>query len=143
MRCQDQVEPAGRRRRRHGDRSRLPDSQSGLVDFAVWLKAPQERTALYFPTYSSISRVIQAALRQWVREWFHANSQVLERPHAAYQILVYFCTQPFREKATNTFTYDVQRTEVLDHAFVSAAKNLQRELETLDTTPYGPIIEID
>jgi len=110
------------------------NSSSPDIDFSVWLKAPQERSAAYFPVYASISRVIQAALRQWVREWFHANPELLSRHYTAYQILVYFCTQPFPGKRTNTFTYDVQRTDMLDRLFTSAGRNVKRELEALTTT---------
>jgi len=109
-------------------------SEAVAVDFAVWLKAPKERTAAYFSTYSAISRAIQAALRQWVREWFYANPAVLRRYHTAYQILVYFCTHPFRGQPTNTFTYDIQQTHMVGRAFASATDKLERALKAIDTT---------
>lgn len=109
----------------------------GNIDFSVWKNAPKERTAAYFPTYSTISKAMQSAMRGWVREWFNANPEVLLRPHAAYPVLVFQCTHPFAGKATNVFTYDIQQTEALNRAFTSAASKLGRELKTLDTKKYG------
>jgi hypothetical protein len=107
------------------------------IDFSVWKMAPKERTPAYFPTYSAVSRAMQAAMRGWVREWFQANPEVLMRPHTAYPILVYQCTHPFAGKRTNIFTYDVQETVVLDRAFASAAAKLSRELKALDTKRFN------
>ena len=106
------------------------------IDFSVWKKAPKERTVAYFPTYSSVSKAIQSALRGWVRGWFAANAEILLRPHTAYPILVYQCTHPFSGKPTNIFTYDIQQTEALERAFASAASKLGRELKTLDTKRF-------
>src|SRR5690349_6165829 len=52
-------------------------AQSSDIDFSVWKTAPRERTAAYFPTYSTISKAMQTAMRGWVREWFAANPEVL------------------------------------------------------------------
>jgi len=109
----------------------------GSIDFSVWKNAPKERTAAYFPTYSTISKAMQAALRGWVREWFNENPEILMRPHSAYPVLVFQCTHPFAGKATNVFTYDIQQTEALNRAFTSAASKLGRELKTLDTKKYA------
>lgn len=108
-------------------------NQHSSIDFSVWKRAPRERTPEYFPTYSTVSKAIQTALRGWTREWFAANQEILLRPHTAYPILVYQCTHPFSGKPTNIFTYDVQQTSILDRAFRSAASRLSRELKTLDT----------
>ncbi len=106
------------------------------VDLSVWKRAPKERTAAYFPTYSTVSKAMQTALRGWVREWFSANTEILLRPHSAYAILVYQCTHPFSGRPTNMFTYDIQQTEALHRAFASAAYRLGRELKTLDTKRF-------
>jgi hypothetical protein len=107
------------------------------IDFSVWKRAPRERTVTYFPTYSTVSKAMQTAMRGWVREWFSANPEVLLRPHTAYPILVYQCTHPFSGKPTNIFTYDIQQTDTLDRAFRSAASKLARELKSLDTKRLG------
>jgi hypothetical protein len=107
------------------------------IDFSVWKMAPKERTVGYFPTYSTVSKAMQTAMRGWVREWFAANVEILLRPHTAYAILVYQCTHPFSGKPTNIFTYDIQQTEALDRAFASAANKLGRELKALDTKRFS------
>lgn len=103
------------------------------TDFSVWKKAPRERTAAYFPTYSAVSKAIQGALRTWVREWFVSNMEILQRPNAAYAVLVYQCTHPFSGRPTNIFTYEIQQTDTLNRAFRSAANKLGRQLKALDT----------
>ena len=110
--------------------------ETSSTDFSVWKNAPKERTTAYFPTYSAVSKAMQIALRNWVREWFFTNPEILQRPHTAYPILVFQCTHPFSGKPTNIFTYDIQQTQALDRAFASAASKLGRELKTLDTKNY-------
>ena len=110
--------------------------ESTTIDFSVWRNAPRERTAAYFPTYSTVSKAMQTALRGWVREWVAVNPEVLLRPHTAYPILVYQSTTPFSGRPTNMFTYDIQQTEALGRAFASAANKLGRELKALDTNEY-------
>jgi hypothetical protein len=112
-------------------------SSNNLVDLSAWKNSPRERTAAYFPTYSAVSKAMQITLREWVREWFNANTDILLRPHTAYPILVYKCTHPFAGRPTNNFTYDIQQTEALNRAFSSAAFRLGRELSTLDTKSFG------
>ncbi|HEX4165001.1 MAG TPA: hypothetical protein VHZ55_05950 [Bryobacteraceae bacterium] len=112
-------------------------TESASLDLSVWKRAPKERTAEYFPTYSTVSKAIQTAMRSWVRDWFHENTEILLRPHTAYPILVYQCTHPFSGRPTNMFTYDIQQTEALNRAFASAAYRLGRELKTIDTKRFG------
>jgi hypothetical protein len=112
-------------------------NNTGAVDLSVWKSAPRERTPAYFPTYAAVSKAMQAALRGWVREWFHAHTEILLRPHTAYPILVYQCTHPFSGRPTNMFTYDIQQTETLNRAFASAAYRLGRELKSIDTKQFG------
>jgi hypothetical protein len=109
------------------------DPNAAASDLSIWLSAPKERTAAYFPTYSAISRKMQAALRLWVREWFGNNSAVLAQPNVGRTILVYICTHPFPGKRTNTFTYDVQVDGMLEMALASAARKLRTELTMLRT----------
>lgn len=111
----------------------LKSLQGKAYDLSVWKTAPRERTLAYFPIYSVVSKAMQTVMRGWVREWFNAHTDVLLRPKAAYPILVYVCTHPFSGRPTNMFTYDIQQTEALDRAFVSAASRLGRELKSLDT----------
>ena len=116
-----------------GEARQDPEQAANSLDFSLWMNAPKERTAAYFPTYSAVSRAMQTALRSWVREWFQANPEVLLRPHTAYPVLVFQCTHPFSGRPTNIFTYDIQQTEALNRAFRSAANKLGSELKALDT----------
>jgi hypothetical protein len=116
-----------------GELVELKSEERGSLDLSIWKKAPRERTAAYFPTYSVVSKAMQTAMRGWVREWFNSNQEVLLRPKSAYPILVYVCTHPFSGRPTNMFTYDIQQTEALDRAFASAAVRLGRELKELNT----------
>ncbi len=113
------------------------ETEAASFDLSAWTRAPKERTAEYFPTYSTVSKAMQTAMRGWVREWFNENTEVLLRPHTAYPILVYQCTHPFSGKPTNIFTYDIQQTEALNRAFASAAFRLGRELQTIDTKRFN------
>lgn len=110
------------------------NEQRGKSDFTVWLKAPKERTVEYIPTYSAVSHAMQTVLREWVQQWFHANLEVIAYPHPACQILVYFCTLPLRGRHTNTLTYDVHDTCLVNRALASSARKLKRELEALNTS---------
>ncbi len=110
--------------------------QKAMPDLTVWKSAPRERTQDYFPVYGKISRAMQGAMRRWVRTWFHANPELLQRPHCAYPFLVYMCTTPFYGKPTNVFTYDVQRTDVLLRAYKSASTRLKGELAALNTRRF-------
>jgi hypothetical protein len=112
-------------------------SNAAITDFSIWSKAPRERTAGYFPTYSAVSKAMQTAMRGWIREWFAANVEILQKPHAAYALLVYQCTHPFYGRPTNIFTYEIQQTDTLHKAFRSAANKLGRYLKSLDTKRLG------
>ncbi len=113
------------------------DKNTAALDLSPWKRAPKERSASYFPTYSTIAKAMQATMRSWVREWFNFNTEILLRPHSAYPILVYQCTHPFSGRPTNTFTYDIQQTETLNRAFSSAAFRLGRELKAVDTKSFS------
>jgi hypothetical protein len=117
--------------------STVIESGASSIDFSVWKGAPRERTPAYFPTYSTVSKAMQTAMRAWVREWFAANPEIMLRPHTAYPILVFQCTHPFSGKPTNIFTYDIQQTEALNRAFASAGFRLGRYLKTLDTKRFS------
>jgi hypothetical protein len=119
--------------------SALPEAVSPAqpaIDFTVWKSAPRERTPDYFPVYSKVSRAMQAALRRWTREWFHAHPEVLARRKVAYSYLVYITTHPYYGKPANCFTYDILDTPLLKTAYASAARRLKAEMELLDTRSF-------
>lgn len=108
------------------------DRKSVAIDFSAWLSAPQERTANYFPVYSKVSQAMQTALRHWAREWLHQHPAAFERRTAAYSLLVFSCTKPYRGRPTHLFTYDLQQTATLEQAFRTAGRLLSKELERID-----------
>jgi hypothetical protein len=118
------------------DAKAVTELPNAMADLTVWKSAPRERTPNYFRVYSKVSRAMQIAMRRWVRTWFHANPELLQRPHSAYPFLVYICTSAFCGKPANVFTYDVQRTDVLARAYKSASMRLKGELEALNTRRF-------
>ena len=113
---------------------RLPaalDSESAGIDLSGWLSAPRERTTAYFPVYSTVSRSMQTALRHWAREWLRQHPEAFERRIAAYSLLVFSCTRPYRGRPTHIFTYDLQQTATLDQAFRTAGRLLAEELQRI------------
>jgi transposase len=106
------------------------------IDFNLWKSAPRERTPHYFPVYSNISRAMQAAMRRWTREWFHAHPEILIRRKVAYSYLVYITTHPYYGKPANCFTYDILDAPLLRQAYASAARRLKGEMELLDTKTF-------
>ncbi len=109
-------------------RCEVPDT-----DFTIWLAAPRERTARYFPVYSAVSRAMQSALRQWTTEWLHENPAVFDRKVTAYSLLIFSCTRPFRGRPAHLFTYDVQQTATLEHAVRTAGRTLREQLDELNS----------
>lgn len=106
------------------------------IDFNVWKSAPRERTPQYFPVYRNVSRAMQAAMRRWTREWFHAHPEILIRRKVAYSYLVYITTHPYYGKPANCFTYDILDAPLLRQAYASAARRLKGEMELLDTKTF-------
>ena len=102
------------------------------IDFKIWLAAPRERTQHYFPTFSAISRALQLTLRRWVREGLDTHPEIFERKPAAYALLMFECTPPYRGRTTNLFTYDIQQHAVFERVARAATHKLRKEVERLD-----------
>jgi hypothetical protein len=105
---------------------------AGQFNCQAWLSAPRERTPSYFPVYSSVSRAMQAALREWVGDWLYQHSEVIGRRVSAYSLLVFSCTRPYSGRPTNIFTYDVQQGTALDLALRTASRLLSERLTYID-----------
>ena len=112
--------------------SAVGQDSAGQFDYQAWLSAPRERTPSYFPVYSSVSRAMQAALREWVGDWLCQHSEVIERRASAYSLLVFSCTRPYSGRPTNVFTYDVQQGTALDQALRTANRLLSERLAYID-----------
>ena len=114
----------------------LPEKLAG-IDFNAWLSAPRERTSHYFPVYSAVSLAMQTALRHWAREWLHEHPGAFERRTAAYSLLVFSCTRPYRGRPPHMFTYDLQQAATLDQALRTARRLLAEELKRIDEMRRG------
>jgi hypothetical protein len=103
-----------------------------LFDCRLWLNAPRERTPSYFPVYSSVSKAIQSALRQWAGDWLCEHPDAIDRRVFAYSLLVFSCTRPYSGRPSNIFTYDVQQGSALDQALRTASRRLSERLAYID-----------
>jgi hypothetical protein len=110
------------------------EGRNGGVPFdcRLWLNAPRERTPSYFPVYSSVSKAIQSALRQWAGDWLCEHPDALDRRVFAYSLLVFSCTRPYSGRPSNIFTYDVQQGSALDQALRTAGRRLSERLAYID-----------
>lgn len=101
-------------------------------DCGRWLNAPRERTPLYFPVYSTVSKAIQSALRHWAGDWLCGHPDAIEHRVSAYSLLVFSCTRPYCGRPTNIFTYDVQQGAAIDQALRTASRLLSERLAYID-----------
>lgn len=123
---------AGATRLEAGQNSSASSLDGKAFDSSAWLVAPRERTPSYFPVYSSVSRAMQSALRQWVGDWLCRNPDAIERRVSAYSLLAFSCTRPYCGRPTNIFTYDVQQGAALDQALRTASRLLSERLAFID-----------
>jgi len=84
-----------------------------------WLAAPDERTPGFFPAYARVSLAIQTLLRERIPAHFFADSRAFSNIKAAYPMLVYRASKPFRGKMRTELTYDVLHPETLRAFFRS------------------------
>lgn len=99
---------------------------------AVWLEAPLERTPRFGPTYTEMSVSVQQALRLWLPYIYFTDLTRYETASAAYPLVVYQCTLPFRSKTKNEFAYDVMSAESVAVARRSTAWALGAELARIE-----------
>lgn len=84
----------------------MNDSDS-LIPDPRWFQAPNERTPRFFLTYSQVSIAVQEALREMAPAEFFADLSQFKNERAAYAMLAYAASRPFRPKSRTDFTYDV------------------------------------
>lgn len=99
----------------------------------LWLSAPRERNPSFAAVYSNVSYAIQSTLRTWVSDWLRSNPEAIERKAAAYPLLAFSCTRPFRGRTCNLFTYDVQQTSALDQALRTANRMMADQLRFIQS----------
>jgi hypothetical protein len=98
---------------------------------ACWLNAPAERDPGFFDAYSAVSRAVQQALRNWLPYLYFADLERYGDLGAAWPLVLYGCTRPFRGRPRSEFTYDVMDPERVAQARRSALRALPAELERI------------
>ncbi len=99
---------------------------------AAWLQAPVERSPEYGPVYTEVSVAVQQALRRWLPQVYFSDLSRYDTLGAAYPLVVYQCTLPFRSKAKNEFAYDVMSAESVAVARRSTSWALAAELARIE-----------
>jgi hypothetical protein len=95
-----------------------------------WLAAPDERTPEFFPAFARVSLAVQALLRQRVPDHYFVDSQAYSNAKAAYPMLVYRASQPFRGKMRTELTYDVLNPKTVAAFFRSVRPGFPGVLES-------------
>lgn len=121
----------------------LPD-QDEMVDgtvtlrihsdlLSIWLDAPRERSANYFPVYPEMSRSIQRALRLWVPYAYFDTVVKYKDTFMAQAMLMYKASDPYAGKLRTQLSYDLLSDLSMDLFFRSASHGLAGVLETAET----------
>jgi len=104
---------------------------------ACWLGAPDERTPGFLNTFVEISAAIQTMLRARVPAAYFENLSNFRNPKAAYPMLVYQASLPFRGKMRSELTYDVLNPQTLAKFFRSAKPNLAARMAASEARLRG------
>ncbi|MCS7314667.1 MAG: hypothetical protein RMI94_03545 [Bryobacterales bacterium] len=99
---------------------------------AAWLEAPIERSSEFRPVYTEMSVAVQQALRTWLPFVYFRDLSRYETLGAAYPLVVYRCTLPFRSKTSNEFAYDIMSAESVALARRSTGMALAAELARIE-----------
>ncbi len=99
---------------------------------AAWLDAPVERSPNFGPVYTEVSVTVQQAMRTWLPYVYFSDLSRYDTLGAAYPLVVYQCTLPFRSKAKNEFAYDVMSAESVAVARRSTGWALAAELARIE-----------
>jgi hypothetical protein len=99
----------------------------------VWLEAPKERSANYFPIYPEMSRAIQRALRLWVPFAYFDGLAKYKDSFTAQAMLMYQASDPYAGKLRTQLSYDLLSDASLDLFFRSASHGLAEGLEMAET----------
>jgi hypothetical protein len=99
---------------------------------ACWLRLPAERSAAFLPTFARISVALQAILRDGVPAIYFHNPERYGDWKAAYPMLVYQASRPFRGRVRTELTYDVLSPRLMAILFRRAKANLVPLLERVE-----------
>ncbi len=99
---------------------------------AAWLTAPVERSQEFRPVYAEMSVAVQQALRTWLPFAYFRDLSRYDNLGAAYPLVVYRCTLPFRSKTGSDFAYDIMSAESVALARRSTGMALAAELARIE-----------
>lgn len=99
---------------------------------AAWLEAPGERDPKARQVYTEVSVAVQQAMRKWLPYVYFSDLNRYDTLGAAYPLVVYACTLPFRSRDKNEFAYDVMSQESTAMARRSTSWALGPELERIE-----------
>ena len=100
---------------------------------SCWLSLlPAERSAAFLPTFARISVALQLALREHVPALYFKKPERFRDWKAAYPMLVYQASRPFRGRVRTELTYDVLNPRLMTVLFRRAKANLSPLLERVE-----------
>jgi hypothetical protein len=97
-----------------------------------WLSLPTERSAAFLPTFARVSVALQSTLRERVPAVYFQSLEHFRDWKAAYPMLVYQASRPFRGRVRTELTYDVLNPRLMAILFRRAKGNLPLLLERVE-----------
>ena len=124
------------------------ESQWGGVDVSMtvsipvsmadlWLDAPGERDAQFFPVYARVSRAVQRAIRTWLPYLYFSRPERYEDLAAAAPLVVYQASRPFTGRPKYDFGYDVLSDRSMTAFYRQASGRLPEELARIEGLLLG------
>jgi hypothetical protein len=84
----------------------LAQSEPDKHPFAIWMRAPGPKSALYGPAYHAVARAVQTVLRQHLPQIWEQSSARAFSPLEADTVSVYHESRPWLGRTRTDFSYD-------------------------------------
>ena len=110
----------------------IPGALAGL-----WLDAPGERDARFFPVYARVSRAVQRTIRTWLPYLYFSHPERYEDLATAAPLVVYQASRPRLGRPRYDFTYDVLRERSMTAFYRQASGRLPGELARIEGLLLG------
>jgi hypothetical protein len=110
----------------------IPGALAGL-----WLDAPGERDAQFFPVYARVSRAVQRTIRTWLPYLYFSHPERYEDLATAAPLVVYQASRPRLGRPKYDFTYDVLRERSMTAFYRQASGRLPGELARIEGLLLG------
>ncbi|HUS08172.1 MAG TPA: hypothetical protein VMZ52_17850 [Bryobacteraceae bacterium] len=95
---------------------------------SVWMDAPRERSARYFPTYAHMSRRLQRCLRRWLPYAYFDSPVRYQDSFTAQAMLLYKASEAYAGKLRTQLSYDLLSNSSVDAFFRSGLQGLPEML---------------